>query len=120
MASKRTTKRVVKKAAKRTPPRPTRSKPSKPALKRVVRKKPEKSPTPRRPAAPSGESIDAKLRTLDRDIIKLLNNRADLTIRRLTVRQDRQEPLFDPLAEQELWQRVDSQNGGPLSPSAVH
>jgi chorismate mutase/prephenate dehydratase len=120
MASKRTTtKRVVKKAAKRTA-RPARSKPAKPAPKRVVRKKPQKKAAPRRPAAQSGESIDAKLRTLDRDIIKLLNTRADLTIRRLTARHERQEPLFDPTAEQELWQRVDSQNGGPLSPSAVH
>jgi chorismate mutase/prephenate dehydratase len=68
----------------------------------------------------SGESLDAKLRTLDRDIVKLLNTRADLTIRRLTTRQERQEPLFDPAAELELWQRVDSQNGGPLTQSAVH
>ena len=119
MASKRSTTKRVKKAAK--PQRPQRRKPaSKPAPKRVVRKKPAKSPAAPRSSGVSVESLDAKLRSLDRDIVKLLNSRAELTIRRLSAKQERQESLFDPATEQDLWQRVDSQNGGPLSLPAIH
>lgn len=118
MAKRATTKRVKK--AARKPQRPQRSKPaSKSTPKRVVRKKPEKKPASRSTSA-SPEGMDSKLRALDKEIVKLLNSRAELTIRRLTARKERQEPLFDSAVEQELWQRVDAQNGGPLSLAAIH
>jgi len=118
MAKRATTKRV-KKAARVSRPQPKRT-PSRPAPARVVRRKPERSASPRPRTAASAESLDAKLRTIDKNLLKLLNERTDLTTRLLTSRRERQESLFDHGVEQELWQRLDTQNSGPLPSASLH
>lgn len=117
MAKRATTKRVKK--AARPARRPVRQRnASRAAPSRVVRRKPDKPGTQRVNASPEG--IDAKLRSLDKTLLKLLNERTELTTRRLAARQNRHESLFDHSAEQELWQRLDSLNSGPLTPAALH
>jgi chorismate mutase/prephenate dehydratase len=123
MATRQATKKRVKKA-KTPPPRKPRAprvrKPvAKAAPKRVVRKKPDKTPQPRAARAASAGNFDGRLRSLDGQLIKLLNQRAELTVQHLQARHDRHEMLFDPQADQDLWQRVEAQNAGPLTPSTL-
>jgi chorismate mutase/prephenate dehydratase len=118
--AKQATKKRVKKAARPArsvkDPR-TKPKAAKPqqSTKRVVRKKPsgDKAQAPRQ-ATP--ESIDARLKTLDRDLVKLLNQRAELTVRSFEARKQLRQPLFDPSVDQEIWQRLEALNSGPLTP----
>ena len=122
MAKRATTKRVKKAArvAKRKQPKRPPKKSS--ASKKVVRRKP--TPKPKRPAvrksATTPESIEAKLRGLDKNLLKLLNERTDLTTRLLTSRHERHEALFDQSIEQDLWERLDALNSGPLAPASLH
>jgi chorismate mutase/prephenate dehydratase len=88
--------------------------------KRVVRKKPRKAAQPGAArAASGGGNLDGRLRTLDGQLVKLLNQRAELTVQHLQSRHDRHEQLFDSLADQDLWQRVEAHNPGPLSPATL-
>jgi len=117
MAKRATTKRVKKAARAARPPQRKRT-PQRSVPSRVVRRKPERSPAAR--ASSSPESLDAKLRTLDKNLLKLLNERTDLTTRMLSGRRDRHESLFDQTTEHELWQRLDGQNGGPIPAASLH
>ena len=123
MATKQATKKRVKKAKAPPSRKPraarVRKRVAKAAPQRVVRKKPAKTPQPRAARAASGGNLDGRLRSLDGQLIKFLNQRAELTVQHLQSRHDRQEQLFDPQADQELWQRVESQNSGPLTPATL-
>lgn len=117
MAKRATTKRV-KKAARVARPQPAKRPAKKAAPSRVVRRKPARTGPPRTTISP--ETFDGKLRTLDKNLVKLLNERTDLTTRLLAARRDRHESLFDHAVEQDLWQRLDAQNSGPLPAASLH
>ena len=134
MAKKRATKAAkskrVKKAAK--PARrkaKTRSRTSKSTPKRVVKKKvARKKPAAKARTSSSGSAsrksspatVDSRLKKVDKELVQLLKQRAELTVRQLESRQQGKQDLFDPVAEFELFQRLDAMNAGPLSVAAVH
>ncbi len=124
MATKQRTKKRVKKAktpaARKPSARRARKSAPKSAPKRVVRKKPSKpAQTRARRAASGGGNLDGRLQGLDAQLIKLLNQRAELTVQQLQSRHDRHEQLFDAQSDQVLWQRLEQQNAGPLTPTTL-
>jgi len=109
MAKKRATKKRVKKAAPPTRKSSSSSRgrsAAKATTKKVVRKK------------PSG-SVQSRLKSLDREIVKLINQRTELTIEQLKSTDEPQTLMFSTQAEAELWQRLDEANKGPLSSVAI-
>jgi chorismate mutase/prephenate dehydratase len=114
--------------AKKTPPRPA-SKSAKPSAPKQVRKpvpKPSAAKVQRpaaKPAAPAAktvrrkkpESAEAQLLAIDRDLVKLANRRAELTIQHFQSQADLRHAMFDSQAEQQLWERIDMGNNGPLT-----
>jgi len=56
-----------------------------------------------------------RLKTIDQQLVQLLNQRVQYTIAHLQETADRQSLWFDQTAEQELWQALDQANHGPLS-----
>ncbi|MBX3442665.1 MAG: prephenate dehydratase [Planctomyces sp.] len=106
MAKKESTRKSVKKAP---PPRVTKSRTAAPpaAPKTVIKKKPAASP-------------DAQLKSLDADLVKLLNRRMQLTLDSAAEAPNRHQLWFDPQAEQELWERLEALNaGGPIPTTAL-
>ena len=107
MAKKDTSRKSVKKTP---PPRPAKSRvPAKisPEPKTVVVKK-------------SAASAETKLKAVDAELIKVLNRRTELTLEGLIADPvTRHQLWFNPQAEQELWERIDALNVGPLPQSAV-
>lgn len=119
--------------AKKTPARkaPAARKPGKSAAVQVRKAVPKKAaPIPRAKAAPTPEkprtvrvkkpeSTEAALLAADRELLKLANRRAELTVQALQQHADLRQALFDPQAEQQLWERLDQANGGPLTAVAA-
>lgn len=75
--------------------------PEKAAPKTVVRKK-------------TAATTESQLRTIDKDLVKLLNKRMELTVEQLTEIKDRHAIWFDPNADQELWDRIEAEGGGTI------
>lgn len=84
-----TTSRAERKAQPTSPP------------KAVARKKPAVQPKQR-------------LKSIDQQLVQLLNQRMKLTIEQFQETVDRQELWFDPRVEQQLWSELDVANQGPL------
>jgi chorismate mutase/prephenate dehydratase len=121
------TKRVPKPAlAKKGPSRPVSRLPKPPQTKTLV-KKPSaqrngQSPQVSKPAGESRKSpsgLEASLRNLDRQILQLINKRAEATIRLIESAPDRSEALFDLRGDDLLWQELTAANPGPLPIAAV-
>ncbi len=107
MAKKDTSRKSVKKTP---PPRPAKprtvAKPA-PEPKVVVKKK-------------TAASTETRLKSVDAELIKALNRRTELTLEALSADPvTRHQLWFNPQAEQELWERIDALNVGPLPQSAV-
>jgi chorismate mutase/prephenate dehydratase len=112
--------------ARKGPARKTAAKSTKKQVKRAVPKKPaasvKRSAAPKEPKTvrrKKPESPESQLQSLDRDIVKLVNRRAELTVQHLQSQPDVRKAMFDPHVEQELWARLESENKGPLSPAAM-
>ena len=101
MAKPDSSKKSVKPVPKRGPVKAARPQTAKTPSKTVVVKK-------------SAAALEAQLRALDEQLIKLLNNRLELTLLTLSETKNRHEVWFSPQAEQELWQKLDSLNPGPM------
>lgn len=99
-----------KPAAQRTPKKPGR------ALPRTVAKR---IPTGRPPRSKPSLSPEAEIQRLDREILTLINRRAALTTELLQQAPNRQQAIFDQRADDELWQRLQEANTGPLPNHAV-
>ncbi|WP_437227010.1 prephenate dehydratase [Planctomicrobium sp. SH661] len=56
-----------------------------------------------------------RIKSIDKQLIQLLNQRIKLTVEQLQSTVDRQDVWFDPKIEQELWEELDQSNQGPLS-----
>src|SRR5690606_26071269 len=63
--------------------------------------------------------LEGDLRALDRDILKLVNKRAQLTQKLYETRPDKRSKLYDPHADDEQLQELCDKNPGPLSPRVV-
>ncbi|TWT55306.1 Prephenate dehydratase [Thalassoglobus neptunius] len=57
----------------------------------------------------------AQLKTIDRELVKLINERLKLTISELQGLTDRRDIWFDPDLERELWERLEGFNKGPVN-----
>jgi len=124
-------KRTKKSAAKRTPKKAARKKPAKKSTQRkkkaaarstkssrtAVRKKPAKRSSAR--SRKKSQSVEQQLTALDKQILKQINQRADLTVDLLKQRQEVNAKLFESGDEQELWSRLTSSNPGSLPASAI-
>lgn len=123
-------KRKVSKASAR-PAVPPRKKKAPVALTRKIVAAPSRTPktetkvVPKssarqaRPAGDSNASIDTRLQKIDREILKLINERAATTTKWIESRPNPQEALFDPKGDDTLWQQIDQENAGPLPGNAA-
>ena len=83
---------------------------------RVRAPRPASAPRSRKSSPAAAES---ELRKIDREIIKLVNRRAAATTAILQAAPNPQEAVFDPQADDILWQRLAEMNSGPLPSHAV-
>jgi len=109
MAKKVAPRKSVKKAPPppKRPSRPAR-KPAKPAAapKTVIKKK-------------TAASTETQLKSVDSELMKLVNRRMQLTLEALSDPVSRHQLWFNPQADQELWERLDGGNSGPLPQNAL-
>ena len=91
----------------------------------MAKKKPTKKAAPSRVARPQSEpktvvrkkgtaQVETRLRSVDKELVKLLNERVELHMAQLEELTERRDVWFDPAMEQELWERIESTNRGPL------
>jgi len=104
-AKKKTAGRKVRKTVPRKVPK-TVSKPAAPTQPRPLSRK-------------SPAVMESELKRLDKDILKLINRRAHMTTKLYQSGPNPQEALYDPHAEEELWERLRTANTGPLPWDAV-
>ena len=64
-------------------------------------------------------SQELELQRIDREILKLLNKRAETTVQQLREQASPQKAVFDPRGDDDLWQALEEANTGPLPPTAV-
>jgi chorismate mutase/prephenate dehydratase len=120
------TKRVPKPSAPKKGHGPVSRLP-KPSHTRTVVKKPSPQRNGQSTSAPkvaseprkSTGALESTLRSLDRQILQLINKRADATIRLIESAPNRNEALFDWQGDDLLWQELTAANPGPLSMGAV-
>jgi chorismate mutase / prephenate dehydratase len=122
------TKRVPKPAtAKKRPDRPVSRVHKTPPQSRTLVKKPspQRNGQPEPAAKPAGETrksagaLESSLRSLDRQILQLVNKRAEGTVRLIESAPDRGAALFDLRGDDLLWQELTAANPGPLPMSAI-
>lgn len=79
--------------------------------------KPSPAPAPakKKPAA----TPDVELRRLDREIVKLLNQRTSLYLKWLNQQPSPLKATFAPGQDEEVWQNIEQANSGPLPATAV-
>lgn len=84
--------------------------------------RPEKKVAKKVPVKSAGSrklSPEVALRRCDKEIVDLLNRRAKITLQLLQQLPVPREGLFDPHADDELWDKLDGLNKGPLPGSAL-
>lgn len=86
-----------------------------PAARKKVTKKVTKK-VKKRSTASSPTAVEAELKRLDTEILKLINRRAAATTRLIELRP---ELKFAPQADDTLWQNLQAANTGPLSHRAI-
>lgn len=92
--------------------------------KPAAEEKPVAKPKPNgnKPAATrvkTPASPEEEIKSLDREIIELINRRAAMTTSLIESRPNPHAALFDPRADDELWIELQEANPGPLTPAAV-
>lgn len=78
-------------------------------------KVPKQSTTRKKSAA----SLEAERKRLDRDILKLINRRAEITTKLLEDQPNPVDAVFAPHLDDELWVQLQEANPGPLPASTV-
>lgn len=121
--SKKKSRRVSKKAAKTSKKKSaSRKKTSKKSSKGTSRKKTVKKPTKKKSGSKrskSPSSLETDIRKLDKQILDLINKRASATTSWIEAHPNPQKTLFEPRSDDDLWQRLDADNSGPLPAHAV-
>lgn len=86
----------------------------------AVKKKSERrSPARKTESKKSPASLEAELRRLDQELLKLINRRATTTTALLESRPNPQEGLYNPRADDDLWKQLEEANPGPLPMHAI-
>lgn len=78
-----------------------------------------KAPPPAPKKKPAAVSPEGELKRLDREIVKLMNQRTSLYLKWVNQQPSPAKAIFAPGADEELWQNVESANHGPLPAGAV-
>ncbi|MCA9087058.1 MAG: prephenate dehydratase [Planctomycetaceae bacterium] len=104
MAKKKTTK-----GTKKTAPASRAARTA--ATKKSAAPKPSKTVVRKKSAA----QAETRLRAVDKELVRLLNERMELMMSQLAGLTERRDIWFDPQTEQELWERLDTLNKGPMT-----
>jgi chorismate mutase / prephenate dehydratase len=114
-------KKATRKPAARKKSSPRTKQSETPPKKSAVRKKPEKKPVQRKSAAPrqKPQTTEERLQSLDEQILKLINERSELTVGVLRDRSQARDQVWGQQFERELWAWLQERNTGPLPMSAV-
>ena len=125
---------MAKKSTRRKASAKKTTRKSKPPKKQVRKAVPKKKPAakPKRPAAKKKKasppkavkrkkpaSLETQLLSIDRELLKMANRRAELTVKQLNAFDDVRQAMFNPHLEQQLWDRIDHANSGPLTAIAA-
>ena len=65
------------------------------------------------------EQLRDEIDTLDKSIIKLVNDRAKVSLKILQEKQKSALPIYDPQREEQILQRAIQENNGPLSADQI-
>ncbi len=60
------------------------------------------------------EDLRNRVDEVDRELIRILNERARIVQELVTIKAEAGKPLFDPRREEEILQKVAEQNKGPI------
>jgi len=60
------------------------------------------------------EDLRGRVDEVDRELIRILNERARIVQEMVTIKAEAGKPLFDPRREEEILQKVAEQNEGPI------
>jgi chorismate mutase len=60
------------------------------------------------------EDLRSRVDEVDRELIRILNERARVVQEIVTIKAEAGKPLFDPRREEEILQKVAQQNEGPI------
>ena len=80
------------------------------AKKSTTRKKVSRTGTKSR-SSKTAASIEAKLKKLDRELVKRLHERTRLTVEHLSLLSGAQRALYDPESDDALWSQLEQQSG---------
>ncbi len=88
---------------------------AKPVRKEVVAKKTVvKKTTVAKTATHKKPPAKGNLKAIDKQLVKLLNDRLNTTIAEYSTAENRRSVWFNPQAEQELWESLEAANKGPI------
>lgn len=118
MAKKTSSKGRSTKSQSKSPSK-TKTKRKVPANRSVKKKTTAKKKSASVRKKKTGAAIESRLRKLDKEILKLINERAELTTEQLQADPDLKKTLYDPKSDDELWKILSGGNPGPLPESAV-
>ena len=65
------------------------------------------------------EKFRSQIDKIDSEIVKLLNQRAELALRISELKAKEQLPVFDSEREQKIFEKLCSENSGPLSNESI-
>ena len=68
---------------------------------------------------PSLRQLRSRIDRLDRQLLRLLNQRAQLAVRVGALKRQRRQPMYDPEREQLVLRQVTHANHGPFSSRAL-
>ncbi len=71
-------------------------------------------------ATPSLEKYRKKIDAFDKELIKLLNQRAQLNLEIGKIKKQVNQDVYAPEREQQIFENLSQQNTGPLSNEALH
>jgi len=113
-------KRPVKKRKAVKRPASKRTKASKRPKPAASRKTSAAKSSTRKPVTKkSSGSLELQLKKLDREILKLVNKRAEATVKWLNRQPNPQQATFTPAVDDEQWEAVANAHKGPLPLKAV-
>lgn len=113
MAKKKSTKKKVVQA-KAAPRKVARKKP---VSKKVAAKKKTTSGTT--PARKTAATPEERIADVDRELVRLLNERTSLFVEKTEKSETPSRAMFDLGDDAALWQRVEKENKGPLNPNEI-
>lgn len=87
---------------------------SKPAPKKPAKPSPASGSKPAASAAKVAANVEAEIAKVDQEIVKLINRRAQATLKLIESAPDRRAIVYDPRNDDDLYAKLESENQGPL------